>query len=448
MPTRRTFAKTAAGTVAALSAASYARAFGANDRVRVGFIGVGNRGDQLLDAFLPHKDCEVVALCDVYEPYLPAANAKAGGSAKLFKDYRELLALKDVDAAVIATPDHWHALQFVDACRAGKDVYVEKPVSLTIGEGRVMCRVAEETNRVTQVGFHRRSTPYIREAVEAIRNGAIGRVTVAQSFFHRNETPMGIGPATPAKPPAGLDWDLWLGPAPQVPYADNKVLYKFRWFPNYSGGQITNMGAHYLDVIQWALGQDAPKAVACLGGKYAVEDGREIPDTLQAVWEYDGCLATFSQFNGNGAPGNVKNWSMMFRGTKGTLYLSDGTAGYEIVPESVRTEELPALSSVAREENRRQGRAVKPAMKPVVAKGQGDATKLHARNFLDSVKSRMPTHCPVETGHRSTTATLLGKLAQERRRVLTWDAKAERVTDDEAANKFLTYEYRKPWKLG
>src|SRR5690606_1616612 len=142
--------------------------------------------------FLPHKDCRVVALCDVYEPYLPAANTKAGGSARLVKDYRELVSDKDVDAVVIATPDHWHALQFVDACRAGKDVYVEKPGSLTIGEGRVMCRVAEETRRVTQVGFHRRSSTYVRRAVEAIRSGAIGKVTVAQSFFHRNETPMGI----------------------------------------------------------------------------------------------------------------------------------------------------------------------------------------------------------------------------------------------------------------
>lgn len=448
MPTRRTFAKTAAGTVAALSAASYARALGANDRVRVGFVGVGNRGDQLLDAFLPHKDCEVVALCDVYEPYLPAANKKAGGSARLLKDYRELLALKDVDAAVIATPDHWHALQFVDACRAGKDVYVEKPLSLTIGEGRVMCRVAEETNRVTQVGLHRRSTPFVREAVELVRSGGIGKVSACQAFFHRNETPMGIGKAAPGKPPAGLDWDLWLGPAPLVPYSPTKALYKFRWFPAYSGGQITNMGAHYLDVFQWALGQDAPKAVACLGGRYAVDDDREIPDTLQAVWEYDGCLVTFSQLNGNGAPGNTKGWSMMIRGSTGTLLLADGAAGYEVVPESVRLEELPALGPIAREENRRQGRAVKSAGKPRTVKGESESAVLHARNFLDCVKSRKLTHCPVETGHRSTTATLLGKLALERRRVLTWDAKAERVTDDEAANKFLTYEYRKPWKLG
>jgi hypothetical protein len=169
---------------------------------------------------------------------------------------------------------------------------------------------------------------------------------------------------------------------------------------------------------------------------------------MQAIWEYDGCLVTFSQVNGHGAPGNLKGVSMMFRGSTGTLYLSDGAAGYEIVPENVRTEELPALSPIAREENRVQGRAVKPARKPAVAKGAGESAVLHARNFLDCVKSRQPTNCPIETGHRSTTATLLGKLAQERRRILTWDAKAERVTDDEGANKLLTYEYRAPWKLG
>jgi predicted dehydrogenase len=451
MPTRRTFAKTAA--VAALSAASYARAVGANDRIRVGFIGVGNRGDQLLDSFLPHKDCEIVALCDVYVPYVQAAMKKINEAEKSTraapapKDYRRLLDLKSVDAVVIATPDHWHALQFVDACRAGKDVYIEKPLSLTIGEGRVMCRVAEETKRVTQVGLHRRSTPFVREAVELVRSGAIGKVSVCQAFFHRNETPMGIGKLTTAEPPAGLDWDLWLGPAPKVPYSPTRALYKFRWFTDYSGGQITNMGAHYLDVFQWALGQEAPKAVACLGGKYAVDDDRDIPDTLQAVWEYDGCLVTFSQFNGNGAPGNTKGWSMMLRGSTGTLYIADGNQGYEIVPESARTEELPVLSPIAREENRRQGRAVRPAGKPVVKKGEAESAVLHARNFLDCVKSRQETHCPVEAGHRSTTATLLGKLALQRGRLLTWDAAAERVTNDEAANKYLTYEYRKPWKL-
>ncbi|MBL8965211.1 MAG: Gfo/Idh/MocA family oxidoreductase, partial [Phycisphaerae bacterium] len=212
-----------------------------------------------------------------------------------------------------------HALQCVDACKAGKDVYVEKPLSLTIGEGRRMCQVAAETKRVTQVGLHRRSTPYVMEAVKLIREGAIGKVTLAKSYMHRNESPMGIGNPADDDPPAGLDWDRWLGPAPKAAYNRNKALYKFRWFSHYSGGQITNMGTHYLDVIQWALGQHAPKTVACLGGKYAVTDNRDIPDTLEAVWEYDGCLATFTQVNANGAGANLRNWNMEFRGTLGTM---------------------------------------------------------------------------------------------------------------------------------
>lgn len=447
MANRRTFHKVAVGTVAALSASSYRAVAGANEQIRLGFIGVGNRGDQLIDAFLPHKDCRAVALCDVYEPYLPAANKKVGGQCQLFKDYRRLLDLKDVDAAVIATPDHWHALQFVDACRAGKDVYVEKPTSLAIGEGRVMCRVAEETNRITQVGLHRRSVEYVREAVKLIQSGAIGKVTVAKAYFHRNETPMGIGKPADCEPPAELDWDLWLGPAPKVAYNPNKALYKFRWFYDYSGGQGTNQGTHYLDVIQWALGQNAPKGVACLGGKYVVDDNRDIPDTMEAVWEYDDCLVTFSQINGNGAPGNGLRYNLEFRGTLGTMYMSDGAAGFEIVPENVRMEELPALSPIDREGNRNQGRAVKAASKAESLKGPA-GTDTHARNFLDAVRSREPAHCPIEDGHRATTATLLAKLALQQKKYLQWDGQAERVTNDEAANSQLTYEYRKPWKLG
>ncbi|MCZ2342401.1 MAG: Gfo/Idh/MocA family oxidoreductase [Bacteroidales bacterium] len=444
-PSRRTFGKAAAGTVA-LTASSYRAIAGANDRVRLGCIGVGNRGDQLLDAFLVHKDCQVDAICDAYEPYLEPANKKAGGHAKLFKDYRQLLAHNGLDAIVIATPDHWHALQFVDACRAGKDVYVEKPSSLTVAEGRVMCRVAEETKRITQVGLHRRSIPYIREAVDLIRSGAIGKVTVAKAFFHRNESPMGIGKPANSEPPAGLDWDLWLGPAKQSAFNANKCLYKFRWFWEYSGGQVTNMGTHYLDVIQWAIGQDAPKAVACLGGKYVVDDNREVPDTCESIWQYDNCLATFSQINGNGARGGAKGWNLEFRGTLGTMYISDGTAGYEIVPESVREEELPALSPIDRAGNSRQGRATKIARKPASNKGPA-GTDFHTRNFLDSVKSRKPAHCPMETGHRSTTSTILTRLALQRGGLIHWDGTAERVTNDEAANALLSYEYRKPWKL-
>ncbi|HXD87532.1 MAG TPA: Gfo/Idh/MocA family oxidoreductase [Urbifossiella sp.] len=450
-PTRRSFAKSAAAA-AALSAASYSRVLGANDRVAIGFIGVGNRGDQLLDAFLTHKDVDVNALCDIYAPYLPAASAKVEKSGraapKPFHEYRKMLADKALDAVVIATPDHWHALTFVDSCHAGKHVYCEKPLSLTIGEGRRMADVARDTKRVTQVGLHRRSTPFVQEAVKLIQSGAIGKVTVAKSYHCRNESPMGIGSPKDGPPPEGLDYETWLGPAKHVPYNANHCLYKFRWFWDYSGGQLTNFGTHYLDVIQWAIQQDAPKAIACLGGKFGVTDNRDIPDTCEAVWEYDGCLVTFSQFNCNAAAGNARGWSMEFRGTKGTLLLADGNAGYEILPESMRLEELPALSPIARAANSKQGRATQRARLAEAKKGESESAILHARSFLDGIKSGTPTTCPVETGHRSTTATLLARMALLRKNYLTWDAKAERVTNDSEANKLLTYEYRSPWKLG
>ena len=447
MPTRRTFTK--AASVAALSAVSYRAVAGANDQIRLGFIGVGNRGDQLLDAFLPHKDSRPVAVCDVYEPYLPAAAKKAGSGCKLEKDYRRVLDDKGVDAVVIATPDHWHAIQFVDACLAGKDVYCEKPLSLTVGEGRAMCRAAADAKRVTQVGLHRRSVSHIIEAMKLVRDGLIGKVSLCKTYFVRNEAPLGIGKLAPAEVPAGLDWEAFLGPASLVPYSPTRGLYKFRWFYDQSGGQVTNTGAHFLDLCQWALGQDAPKTVACLGGKFAVDDDREVPDTLEAVWEYDGALVTFSQINGNGANPNPKNASVEIRGTKGTLYLTDGGGGgYEIVSETNRVEALPALNPIDRTEVRRQSRATKPAGKSVVVKGASESTVPHARNFLDCVRTRKLTACPVETGHRSTTATLLARMALARRQTLHWDAKAERVTNDEAANKLLTYEYRKPYKLG
>ncbi|TMQ34186.1 MAG: Gfo/Idh/MocA family oxidoreductase [Planctomycetota bacterium] len=442
---RRTFhgSVASAGALAALHA-SGASVLGSNERVQIGMIGVGNRGDQLLDALLCHKDAEIIGLCDVYEPYLAAAHKKVGGRARLHHDFRELLDRKDIDAVAIATPDHWHALQFVAACRAGKDVYVEKPLSLTIGEGQKMVAVAEETKRVTQVGLHRRSSPPIREAVEFIRTGGIGKVTVAQCYHLRNESPMGIGKPADCEPPPGLDWDLWLGPAAKVAYNPNRCLYKFRWFSDYSGGQLTNFGTHYLDVIQWALGKDAPRGVFAAGGKYVLDDNRDIPDTMEVVWDYGETLVTMSQFNANASPPNQRGWELEFRGTLGTVLMQEGQVG--IVPEKVRTRELPALSPTARKENTEQARATRTALAARTFKGNAD-TAQHTRDFLDAVKSRGPTHCPVPVGHRSTSATLLAKIALRRGRYLEWDPKSERIVNDVDANRLLSYEYRQPWRL-
>jgi predicted dehydrogenase len=395
---------------------------------------------------MTHKDCEVAAVCDVYQPYLDAARKKTDNNADAYGDFRKVLDRKDIDAVVIATPDHWHALQFVAACRAEKDVYCEKPLSLTIGEGRVMVDEAAKTKRVTQVGLHRRSAPVIQEAVKFLRAGGIGKITVAKAYHLRNESPLGIGDPDDGAPPEGLDWNFWLGPAPKVAFNRNRCLYKFRWFWDYSGGQLTNFGTHYLDVIQWALDQYAPRGVFCAGGNYAIRDNRQIPDTLEAVWEYDRTLVTFSQFNANASQGNRNGWELEFRGTKGTLLMQEGN-GYIVFGESQRTQELPALSPLARKENAEQSRATKLAMDSLPGRNGKAETSFHARNFLDCVKSRERTNCPVEIGHRSTTATLLARMALLRNRHLTWDAREERVTNDPDANKLLNYEYRKPWSL-
>jgi predicted dehydrogenase len=443
--TRRTFTKSAAvaGVTTALSAS---RVLGANSRIRLGFIGLGNRGDQVLDAFLVHKkDAEVVALCDLWQPYLDFAAKKVGTSPRQFKDYHDLLARKDVDAVVICTPDHWHALQTIHACEAKKDVYVEKPLSLCVAEGRKMVEAARKHGRVTQVGLHRRSSDFCREAADLVRGGAIGHVTVARAFHIQNEWPTGIGNPPDGEAPKDFDWDRWLGPAPKVKYNKNRTFYRFRWFYDYSGGQLTNFGVHYLDVIHWALGQDAPLAVTAMGGKYAMKDNREVPDTLEVLWTYPGnTLVTFSQYNATAAPAGLRNGLVEFRGTKGTLYLQYG--GYEIVPDVLVKNDFVARTPVDRAAEKGYRKGAAAVIKPRKGKGSED-TADHARNFLDCVASRKKCHCDIEVGHRDTTAALIGNIAHRTKSYLEWDAKAERFTNNPQANRHLSYAYRAPYQF-
>jgi predicted dehydrogenase len=444
--TRRQFGKTAAAAWMG-TAIGARRILGANDRVRVGFIGVGNRGDQVLDAFLVHKDAEIVAISDIYEPYVAFAANKAGGQPTRVKDYRKLLDMKDVDAVAICTPDHWHALQMIHACEAGKDVYVEKPLSLVVSEGRAMVNAARRHNRVVQVGIHRRSSAFVKEAADLVRNGTLGRISVARSFHIQNEWPKGIGAPADETPPADVDWEAYLGPAQKRAYNKNRTFYRFRWFYDYSGGQVTNMGVHYMDAIQWALGHDAPLAVAAMGGKFAVEDNREVPDTLEVLWTYPGgTLVTFSQYNATAAPAaRDRRIEIEFRGTKGTLYLfSDG---YEIVPDEITPNEVPARTPVDRQSERGYRSGAKPLINPSKRTGGKADTADHARNFLDCVKSRAACNCDVETGHRSTAATLIANVAHKTKSYLEWDRAAERFSNNTEANKLLSYRYRAPYKL-
>lgn len=442
---RRTFSKTAAA-LTGLSALSAGRVLGANERVQLGFIGLGNRGDELLDAFLQNENAIPIALSDLNEDYIKFARAKAGGLLNFPKDYRELLDLKVVDAVVIATPDHWHALQTIEACKAGKDVYVEKPLSLCVAEGRAMVEAAKKSKRIVQVGLHRRSSTLCMDAIKEIRDGALGQITMCRAFHVQNEWPEGIGNPPDGRAPDKLNWDSWLGPAPMKSYNVNRTFYRFRWFYDYSGGQLTNFGAHYLDFFHWAMGQDTPRSVAALGGKFAIKDNREIPDTLEVVWQYpNNTLVTLTQVNANGgSPTPLSGAEIEIRGTRGTFYLSGNE--YVIIPEVNMTMPFPAQTPLNRtlmKAYRDSGKGQRSGVRKKLA----IQTRSHTDNFIKAVKSREQPNCPIETGHRSTTATLLGRIALQQHALLDWDGTAEQFTNSKEANALLRYEYRAPYKF-
>ncbi len=431
---RRDFSKAGVGGMAGLatlSALSAGRVWGANERIRLGFIGVGNRGSQVLDAFLKHQDMEVVMLCDVFEPYLDRAQQKLPAKADTTIDFRQVLDRKDIDAVVICTPDHWHAVQTIWACRAGKDVYVEKPLSITVVEGRKMVQAAQQYHRIVQVGTHRRSSKTYAQVAELIGSGKIGKVTVSRAYRLSNMFPNGIGKAAPSDPPAGLHWDLWLGPRPEHPFQATIAPYKFRWWHLYSS-QMANWGVHYLDAIRWLTGELAPASVCTMGGRFAVDDDRDIPDTAEAVFQFaSGRLAIFGQYEACGNPVLLQG-ELELRGTLGTAYI--GSRGLSVVPERGG-----------------QFQEASPRMEPIqiaMQEGEKDVmTTAHARNFLDCVKSRETPHADVEIGHRSTTCSLIANISLAVGARLEWDAEQERFTNHQEANALLDYEHRKPWTL-
>ena len=430
----------------ALTALSYSRILGANDRLRMGFIGLGNRGDQVHDGFLEFGDSQTVAICDLNDGYLDLAAKKSRATPVRYKDYRKLLEDKNVDAVAIATPDHWHALMMIDACRAGKDVYVEKPLSLTVSEGRRMVQVAGETKRIVQVGIQRRSSKMLQEAVAYLKGGELGHITVARGFHVQNEAPNGIGLAPDSAPPSAEFWDQWLGPAPKVPYNRNRAFYNFRWFYDYSGGQITNFGVHYMDMLRWACQKQSPRSVVAMGGRYAVKDNREIPDTCEVLWDFGDMMMVFVQYNANAAPAiAARGAEMEIRGTKGTMYIYANK--WEVVPERYTDVLFGQRNPVDRDSERACSPSKRATIQARSMEGS-NSTPPHVRNFLDAVKARKAPSCPIEEGHLSTANTILGHISLRTRVLLDWDGKAERFTNNEAANKLLGYKYRAPYKLG
>ncbi len=439
----------------AFSSVKTGRIIGANDKIRVGFIGVGNRGSQLLKMFMQNKDCEVTALCDVYEPYMlrdrskvdqkylsdrpgriPEMGEKFNIPPKVFGDYRQLLEDKNIDAVVIATPDHWHALQTVHAIQAGKDVYVEKPLTQTIYEGRKMVQTQEASDRVVTVGLNRRGSLVYQKLAREIPKGKIGKVTVARAARISNMYPDGIGKMKPEQPPKGMNWDMWLGPRRVRPFQYNIAPYMFRWWSDYSS-QMGNWGVHYMDAIRWMLNETAPLAISAHGGNYVLDHDGDIPDTMQVCFEFaSGAIILFSIFEAN-SDNPFPDGELELSGTKGNVFASE--RGYKIVP-AIKGQFQDWENLIEPEEFTNPNR-------DRVDGSSTDSTSQLIRNFLDCIKSREKTICTLEDGHRSTTFAHLANIALATKQRLTWDAQNERFTNSNEANEMLHYEYRKPWKL-
>jgi predicted dehydrogenase len=441
--------------VTSLSAASYNRVPGASDKIRMGFIGIGNRGSQLLKLFMDQPDQEVAALCDIYDPYLqrdrskvdprylsvmpgqiPKMGEKFPVKPALYKDYRKLLEDKSIDAVCIATPDHWHALQTIDALKAGKDIYVEKPLTNTLVEGRKMVEALDKTDRIVAVGLNRRGNVVFQKLAKEVPAGKIGKVSIARAARISNMAPNGIGKLKPEQPPKDFDWDMWLGPRAFRPYQYNIAPYMFRWWSEYSS-QMGNWGVHYMDAIRWLMGERAPVAITAHGGKFVIDHDADIPDTMQVTFEFASkkiiSFAIYEATSGDLFPYG----ELELRGTKGNIYANE--QGYKIIP-ATRGQFQTWDKMIAEEEFKNPTKLLDDGSAP-------DSTSGLIRNFLDCVKSRKQPYCTLEEGHRSTSFAHLANIAVATQQRLLWDADNEKFTNSEVANSMLQYEYRSPWKL-
>jgi predicted dehydrogenase len=418
-PSRRRFLQTTAAASVLVAAPYYvpARAFGANERIVTGAIGVKNRGGETQNLKDFRKNC--AAVCDV-DASVAAKAAKyvteGGNKCDIYDDYRKLLDRKDIDAVVISTPDHWHALMTIDACRAEKDVFCEKPLTLFIAEGRKMVEVARETGRIVQTGSQQRSDERFREAAELVRNGALGQIKQVLVGIPKPNHAEKWVPDSP--PPSELNYDLWLGPAPQRPYNVNRVHYNFRFFWDYSGGQMTNFGAHHLDIAQWALGADDSGPIAAEGTATYPADKRlcEVTQTCRVTLTYaNGAQVVIGQEQKD-IPGGCT-----FVGEKGRIFVDRK----KIVPsdEAILQAKLPAN-----------------AVKLYVSKS-------HPQNWFDCIKSRELPVADVEIGHRTATACHLANMAVRVGRRIEWDPAKEQVVGDAEAAALASRPYREPWKL-
>lgn len=389
----------------------------ASEKMVVGVIGCGGMGTADMKQFISNPDVEIAAVCDVYEERLKQAVERTDGKAEPYTDFRKLLERKDIDAVIVAPPDHWHALPTIYACEAGKDVYVEKPLAHTVKEGRAMVRAARRNKRVIQVGTQQRSGAHFRRAVNIVKSGKIGKVVLARCWNVWNSCPDGIGNPPDCDPPEGLDWDMWLGPAHFTEYVPQRTHGSFRWWLEYSGGMMTDWGAHHNDIVQWGLGTERSGPVKIEAQGKAADPGHNCYNTFpeyRVTHTYaDGRKLIATNEGENGAH---------FEGEEGWVFVSRGTI--KASDQRLLDDPLPSNATRLYESND------------------------HTGDFLDCMRSRKQPICDAEIGHRSVSICHLGNISLRLSgRRLNWNPKTERFIGDEEANLFVSRPMRRPWRI-
>jgi predicted dehydrogenase len=421
----------AAGLAAsvAVSAGAQDKLIAAAEKINIGVIGCGSMGNGNMRVVLGQKDVNLVALADVDQKHLgqtidSVKGAKGAQAANHnptgYHDYRKLLDRKDIDGVIIATPDHWHAITAIHAMQAGKDVYCQKPLTHNLNEGRAMVQAARKHKRITQMGNQIHATENYHRVAEIVQSGILGDISLVRIWMAENRFPGGHGKAPQEKPPAELDYDFWLGPAPKRPYTKLRSHFTWRYFWDYGGGHFLDFVCHLHDLVHWGMQVDAPRTISASGGKYLVEDDSNTPNTLLAVYEYPGFLVEWSMTGTNAHGLEGRGAGVMFQGTRATLHCHYGD--FKIIPEGKDQQiELPPKT---------------------LARSPGQE-----RQWLDRIKTRELCDCDFEYGHRLTSVGHLGNIAYLSGEKINWDAEAERITNHPQANELLIREYRAPYTL-
>lgn len=401
---------------------------GANERLRIGAIGINGMGWSDTKSLLKIDGVELVAICDVDQNVIAKRKkelGEAGKKVRTYADYRELLDQKDIDAVVIGSPDHWHALMMIHACQAGKHIYVEKPIGNSIGECNAMVAAQEKYKNVVQVGQWQRSQQHFRNALNFIDSGALGPIRTVKVWCYQ-------GWMRPAEkvpnsaPPVGVDYKGWLGPAPIKPFNASRFHFNFRWFWDYAGGLMTDWGVHLLDYGLLGMKAAAPKTIVGVGGKFAYPDlSQETPDTLTTLYEFDGFNLVWDSAMGidNGSYG--RDHGIAYIGNNATLILNRG--GWEVI-----------------EERRSENKVAKPLEKPL-----DRGLDMHTQNFVTAIRENKPNsvNCSIQDGAHVATVAQMGNISYKTQEKIFWDAKAQKFTDQKINDKYLINEYHNNYKL-